>query len=67
MITIKEESIPKTGGEIRIETASGEETIKTPANSNVPWWIIIVLLVWNALLTAGIVTLAVSRKKDLKK
>ncbi|MBP5632404.1 MAG: hypothetical protein J6Y21_06580 [Clostridia bacterium] len=64
MITINENVIPYKGGDIKVETSGGTEIVKASASNNggVPWWIIYVLIGWNALLTAGVVALALSRK-----
>jgi len=68
LITINEDVISNSGGEIKVVTAAGSETVKaTGSGSSVPWSIIYVLLGWNTLLTGGVVALALTRKKTSSK
>ena len=64
LITISEEVIPPNGGEIKVETTSGMESVRASGSGNgIPAWVIYALIGWNALLTGGVVALAVTRKK----
>ncbi|MCR5148377.1 MAG: hypothetical protein K6C35_05330 [Eubacterium sp.] len=70
-ITISEGAIPSSGGEIKVETNAGSESVKVSGNgsgtgsgNNIPWSIIYMLIGWNVLLTIGLVALALSRRKS---